>query len=118
MHCEWCNVMLPQRWRVFRAASSLMMVVALRRRGGRLLLARGSASAAVTLDASEHSGRSISRVPGIAVYLAEHAFGLPSGFVHMLQTVGIVHYTVIFLTVQQVLSSVLPSSPFSVNSVL
>jgi K+ transporter len=71
-----------------------------------LLLARGSASAAVTLEVLEQSGRSISRVPGIAVYLAEHASGLPSGFVHMLQTVGIVHYTVIFLTVQQVLCPV------------
>ncbi len=72
------------------------------RRGKRLVLARGNVSSPMALDVSLHSGNSISRVPGIAVYLGEHAFGLPSGFVHVLETVGVVHHTVVFLTVQQV----------------
>ncbi|BDA48595.1 Potassium transporter 23 [Coccomyxa sp. Obi] len=71
-------------------------------RGTQLVLARGDLSCPMALDVSVHSGRSISRVPGIAVYLSEHAFGLPSGFVHVLKTVGVVHHTVIFLTVQKV----------------
>lgn len=66
------------------------------------MLARGNVSSPMALDVSLHSGNSISRVPGIAVYLGEHAFGLPSGFVHVLETVGVVHHTVVFLTVQQV----------------
>lgn len=66
------------------------------------MLARGDVSCPMALDMSVHSGRSISRMPGIAVYLSEHAFGLPSGFVHVLKTVGVVHHTVIFLTVQKV----------------
>ncbi len=72
------------------------------RRGRQLVLARGDVSCPMALDMSVHSGRSISRMPGIAVYLSEHAFGLPSGFVHVLKTVGVVHHTVIFLTVQKV----------------
>ena len=81
------------------------------RRGRQLVLARGDLSCPMALDMSVHSGRSISRVPGIAVYLSEHAFGLPSGFVHVLKTVGVVHHTVIFLTVQKVrLQLELPTS--------
>ncbi len=81
------------------------------RRGRQLVLARGDLSCPMALDMSVHSGRSISRVPGIVVYLSEHAFGLPSGFVHVLKTVGVVHHTVIFLTVQKVrLQLELPTS--------
>lgn len=50
----------------------------------------------------ESAGRSISRVPGMAVYVAESASGLPSSFVSMLRSVGVVHSTVVFLTVQRV----------------
>lgn len=49
-------------------------------------------------------GRCISRVPGLAVYLAEGGGScrhLPAGFVGLVGSAGVVHHTVVFLTVQQ-----------------
>lgn len=51
---------------------------------------------------SVSSGRCISRVPGMAVYLGESASGLPSAFVSMLKSVGVVQQTVVFLNIKQV----------------
>lgn len=50
----------------------------------------------------ESAGRSISRVPGMAVYISESSAGLPAAFVSMLRSVGVVHTAVIFLTVERV----------------
>ena len=71
------------------------------RSGGRVGLAcSGSRSSA--LGTWESAGRSISRAPGMAVFISESATGLPAGFVSMLRSVGVVHTAVVFLTVQRV----------------
>ena len=62
------------------------------------VLCRTSASATTW----ESAGRSISRVPGMAIYISESSTGLPAAFVSMLRSVGVVHTAVIFLTVERV----------------
>jgi hypothetical protein len=56
-----------------------------------------------TLQTWASGGRCISRVPGLAVFLADAhgGLGLPAGFVAMVESAGVVHHTVVFLTVQQ-----------------
>ena len=61
-----------------------------------------SGSSSNVLNTWESAGRSISRVPGMAVFISESATGLPAGFVSMLRSVGVVHTAVVFLTVQRV----------------
>ena len=61
-----------------------------------------SGSSSSALNTWELAGRSISRVPGMAVFISESATGLPAGFVSMLRSVGMVHTAVVFLTVQRV----------------
>ena len=63
------------------------------------------ASSSKGLGTWESAGRSISRVPGMAIYISESATGLPAGFVSMLRSVGVVHTAVVFLTVQRVIIS-------------
>ena len=64
-------------------------------------LSNGKAEAALQTWASGR--RCISRVPGLAVFLADGRGepGLPAGFVALVESAGVVHHTVVFLTVQQ-----------------
>ena len=64
--------------------------------------ALGTALSSKSATTWESAGRSISRVPGMAIYISESSTGLPAGFVSMLRSVGVVHTAVIFLTVQRV----------------
>ena len=66
--------------------------------GSESVMRRTSASATTW----ESAGRSISRVPGMAIYISESSTGLPAAFVSMLRSVGVVHTAVIFLTVERV----------------
>ena len=61
-----------------------------------------SGASSTALGTWESAGRSISRVPGMAVFISESATGLPAGFVSMLRSVGVVHTAVVFLAVQRV----------------
>lgn len=60
-----------------------------------------AASKEATLQTWASGARCISRVPGLAVFLADSGLGLPAGFVALTQSAGVVHHTVVFLTVQQ-----------------
>lgn len=47
---------------------------------------------------------SIVRVPGLAIYYSEHLDGVPQSFKRFLRKTPVLHNTVVFLTVRQVLS--------------
>lgn len=57
------------------------------------------------------------RVPGLAIYYCEQLDSIPNSFKHFLLKTPVLHETIVFLTVRQVLLFFIMPFPFSMHMV-
>lgn len=60
----------------------------------------------------QDNGMRVVRVPGMAIYYNEHLDGVPETFKRFLQKTPVLHSSIVFLTVRQVISTLLQRGIF------